>query len=207
MVCKKITVLKKREYFMKNIITIQHTQSIHHINGMVGSWTDWDLSDLGIIQANKIGTKLAVELKDKEFIMYSSDLLRAKHTAEIVAKHLGIVPIFTELLRERNLGVAVGKSVQWLRENIEYEEKTIDDKMFHDAESRRDLWNRLLDFYRKILLDKHENIIIVSHGDTLSIFNAMWLGLDAEILNQCDLFGMAGGERKSGWETYYQTIK
>ena len=32
---------------MKNIITIQHTQSVHHTNGMVGSWTDWDLSELG----------------------------------------------------------------------------------------------------------------------------------------------------------------
>ncbi len=25
---------------MKNIITIQHTQSVHHTNGMVGAWTD-----------------------------------------------------------------------------------------------------------------------------------------------------------------------
>ncbi len=40
---------------------------------------------------------------------------------------------------------------------------------------------------------KDENIIIVSHGDTLSIFNAMWLGIEPEMLNQCDLFGMAGG--------------
>ena len=39
---------------MKNIITIQHTQSIHHTNGMVGSWTDWDLSDLGMVQADVI---------------------------------------------------------------------------------------------------------------------------------------------------------
>ena len=30
---------------MKQIITIQHTQSFHHTNGMVGSWTDWDLSN------------------------------------------------------------------------------------------------------------------------------------------------------------------
>ncbi|GAA0086403.1 hypothetical protein UT300007_28430 [Clostridium sp. CTA-7] len=44
-----------------------------------------------------------------------------------------------------------------------------------------------------ILSDKHENIIIVSHGDTLSIFNAMWLGLDVSMLNKCELFGMAGG--------------
>lgn len=178
---------------MKNVVTIQHTQSIHHTNGMVGSWTDWDLSDLGKIQANKIGTKLASELKEKEYIMYSSDLLRARHTAEIVSKHLAITPIITEALRERNLGAAVGKSVQWLKENIECQEKTIDDKMFHNAESRRDVWNRLLDFYREILEEKHENIIIVSHGDTLSIFNAMWLGLDVKMLNQVDLFGMAGG--------------
>lgn len=178
---------------MKNIITIQHTQSIHHTNGMVGSWTDWDLSDLGKIQADKIGTKLSKELQGKEYIMYSSDLLRAKNTAEIISKHFSVTPIFTEVLRERNLGAAVGKSVQWLRENIQCEEKTVDDRMFYDAESRRDVWDRLLGFYSTILTDKNENIIIVSHGDTLSIFNAMWLGLDIEALNKCDLFGMAGG--------------
>ena len=183
----------KEDKTMKNIITIQHTQSIHHTNGMVGSWTDWDLSDLGKKQANKIGIKLAVELKDKEYILYSSDLLRAKHTAEIVAEHLVITPIIIGELRERNLGMAVGKSVQWLRENIECQEKTVDDKMFHDAESRRDVWNRLTGFYEKIMAEEHENIIIVSHGDTLSVFNAMWLGLDIEMLNKCDLFGMAGG--------------
>ena len=43
---------------MKNIITIQHTQSIHHTNGMIGSWTDWDLSELGIQQAENIGRNL-----------------------------------------------------------------------------------------------------------------------------------------------------
>ena len=32
---------------MKNIITVQHTQSVHHTNGMVGSWTDWELTETG----------------------------------------------------------------------------------------------------------------------------------------------------------------
>ena len=35
---------------MKHIITVQHTQSVHHTNGMVGSWTDWDLTELGRFQ-------------------------------------------------------------------------------------------------------------------------------------------------------------
>jgi broad specificity phosphatase PhoE len=178
---------------MKNVITIQHTQSIHHVNGMIGSWTDWELSNLGKEQAERIGLKLANEIAEKDYVMYTSDLLRAKNTAEIIAKHLKINLIVTDISRERNLGMAVGKSVQWFRENIECQEKTVDDRCFHDAESRRDVWKRLQPFYDEIMSNKAENIIIVSHGDTLSIFNAIWLGLDIEFLNKCDLFGMAGG--------------
>lgn len=178
---------------MKNIITIQHTQSIHHTNGMVGSWTDWDLSEQGIIQANNIGENLMNQLKDKNYIMYSSDLLRAKHTAEIVGEHIGITPILVTELRERNLGKCVGKSVQWMKGNMEVKEKSIDDKMFSDAESRRDEWNRLLPFFNEIINNEHENIIIVSHGDLLSVFNAMWLSMDVSMLNTCELFGYAGG--------------
>ena len=70
---------------MKNIITVQHTQSIHHTNGMVGSWTDWELTDLGKQQADSIGRKLKAELEGKDFIIYSSDLMRARQTAEIIS--------------------------------------------------------------------------------------------------------------------------
>ena len=178
---------------MKQIITIQHAQSIHHTNGMVGSWTDWDLSDLGVQQAEDIGKNLAKEIGGKPFVMYASDLLRARHTAEIVGRHLGIEPVLRQELRERNLGKCVGKSVQWLRENIEVQEKTIDDRMFSDAESRRDEWNRLLPFFEEIVQSDAQHIILVSHGDLLSVFNAMWLRLPAEALNDMDLFGMAGG--------------
>lgn len=179
---------------MKRIITIQHTQSVHHTNGMIGSWTDWDLTNLGKEQANNIGIKLKEELsKDSVYVMYSSDLKRAKQTAEIVGKHLSLEPIINEALRERNLGSAVGKSVQWLRENQTAWEKTIDDRCVPDAESRREIWKRLEPFYNDIMSSDDENIIIVSHGDTLSIFNAMWLGLKPDDLNNCDLFGFAGG--------------
>ncbi|MDF2821606.1 MAG: phosphoglycerate mutase [Clostridiales bacterium] len=178
---------------MKNIITIQHTQSIHHTNGMIGSWTDWDISELGISQAENIGKNLAKELSGKNYKMISSDLLRAKHTAEIVAKHLKINYELTNVLRERNLGEAVGKSVEWAHANTIVWEKTIDDKAFKNSESRRDAWNRLTPFLKVIIESKDENVIIVSHGDTLSLFNAMWIGLEVEMLNQCDLFGMSAG--------------
>lgn len=178
---------------MKTIITIQHTQSMHHTNGMVGSWTDWELSELGMQQANIIGEKLKAELLDKKFVMYSSDLLRAKQTAENIGKHLGISPILRIELRERNLGRCCGKSVQWLRENFEMQEKTIDDRLFSDAESRRDEWNRLKPFFDEVMKSDNENIIIVSHGDLLSVFNTMFLGLNVETINTSEMFGLAGG--------------
>ena len=149
---------------MKTIVAIQHTQSIHHTNGMVGSWTDWDLSELGIQQAKRIGEKLKVELAGREFVMYSSDLKRAKQTAENVGEYLGISPVLRTELRERNLGRCCGKSVKWLRENLEKQERTIDDRLFSDAESRRDEWNRLKPFFEEVMGNEEENIIIVSHG-------------------------------------------
>ena len=178
---------------MKTIITIQHTQSVHHTNGMVGSWTDWELSELGVEQANRIGKRLKAELSEKKFVMYSSDLLRAKQTADIVGQYLGLIPILRTELRERNLGKCCGKSVQWLRENLEMQEKTIDDRLFSDAESRRDEWNRLQPFFDEVMTSDDENIIIVSHGDLLSVFNTMFLGLSIETINTSEMFGLAGG--------------
>lgn len=178
---------------MKTIITIQHTQSLHHTNGMVGSWADWKLTETGVEQAKRIGKKLKAELGEKEFVLYSSDLLRAKETAEQIGKSLGLVPKLRFELRERNLGKSCGQSVQWLRDNIEQVEKSIDDRMFSDAESRRDEWNRLKPFFDEIMANDQENIIIVSHGDLLSAFNAMFLGLSAESLNSCEIFGLPGG--------------
>ena len=178
---------------MKHIITVQHTQSEHHTNGMVGSWTNWNLTEHGKQQADQIAVKLKQELVGKEVVLYTSDLNRAKQTADSIAEQLQIVPIVKTELRERNLGKCCGKSVQWLRENLECQEKTIDDRLFSDAESRRDEWNRLKPFFDRVMAEDSENIVIVSHGDLLSVFNSMFLGLGVESLNSCEMFGFAGG--------------
>ena len=178
---------------MKHIITVQHTQSVHHTNGMVGSWTDWDLTELGKQQAANIGKKLKKELEGKDVVMYSSDLKRAKQTADEIAKYLGIVPILRKELRERNLGKCCGKSVEWLRENMEHPEKTVDDRLFSDAESRRDAWNRLRPFFKEVMASDKENVIIVSHGDLLSLWNAMIIGLPVELYSQAGIHGSSGG--------------
>ncbi len=97
---------------MKRIYTVQHTQSEHHINGMVGSWTDWSLTEAGKQQAERIAAKLKKELDGREIVLYTSDLKRAAQTADSIASRFGVTPIAAKELRERNLGRCCGKSVQ-----------------------------------------------------------------------------------------------
>jgi len=178
---------------MKNVITIPHTQSVHHTIGMLGGWADWELTKIGIEQAKRIGENLSHEIKDKEYTMYSSDLPRAKQTAEIVAGFLGIKPILTAALREISFGEGNGKSKEWARENDLGQPKTIDDIQFKGAESIRDVWNRLMTFENEIMTKSEVNIIVISHGLALGFFHALWLGLNVEMLNRCGLSGGSGG--------------
>ena len=48
-------------------------------------------------------------------------------------------------------------------------------------------------FFDRLMESKDEQVILVSHGDLLSCFYAMWLGLPVEALNSCDLWGRPGG--------------
>lgn len=186
---------------MRQIITIQHPQSAQHTNGMIGSWTDWDLTEQGINHAHEIGKHLSLELSKKHVTLYASDLLRAKHTADIVASYLKVKPIYSELLREFNLGEAIGKSKLWAQDNKECNVwpdtidwgENIDDITFKGAESKRDVWKRLEQFRREIMANDDENIILVSHDGTLSIFFALWLGLSIDQINQCHISGKKGG--------------
>ncbi|HAT4254879.1 TPA: hypothetical protein I9065_001239 [Clostridium perfringens] len=43
---------------------------------MVGSWTDWDLSELGIKQVNNIGRNLSRELENKKYVMYYLNIMK-----------------------------------------------------------------------------------------------------------------------------------
>ena len=162
---------------MKNIITIQHTQSVQHINGMMGSWTDWELTDLGKEHAENIGRKLSAELKGQSYKIYSSDLIRARQTAEPLARYMRIEIEYREKLREINFGEAIGKSKQWAREN-RVSINSIDEPEFQGAETWRELWSRVESVYRDIVADEAENIILVSHGGALAVWHQGLLDFD-----------------------------
>jgi len=134
---------------------------------------DYPLSDLGINQAEELANKM----KNDGFIcnaVYSSDLLRAKQTAETITKILGLeVTKFDERLREMHLGIRQGKKV----DEITIEEKELADKIWknHDihfpggGESVNEMKSRVKAAFDEIveIHSEEDTVLIIAHGGTL----------------------------------------
>ena len=166
---------------MREIIIIQHCQSEHHINEMSGGWTDTPLTELGRKQANLIGLRLKRELDGREFVLYSSDLKRALQTAEILGDHLNLKIIYEKDLREINTGVAAGKTKKWANENRNPRKENkfdFDYQEFQNGETWRQFSNRVKSCMKNIVESEEKNLIIVTHGGTLSFIIAWWMNFE-----------------------------
>ena len=181
----------------KTIITVQHTESEHHLNGHAGAWGNWNLTENGRKQAFEIGRWLLSEGVGEGFVMYCSDLPRAFQTAEEINKTLHLTPVISELIREVNAGAGNGKPWSWYDEHkIPSSGYDPDYRPFPDAESDRDLWNRIKPFAEQILSNTDEKILIVSHGCTLGFLQAMLLGFEFGDLNRARFSGRSGSVSK-----------
>ncbi|MFF2755275.1 histidine phosphatase family protein [Psychrobacillus sp. NPDC058041] len=170
---------------MRKIILIQHCQSEHHINNMTGGWTDTPLTDLGRRQAELVGLKLKRNINSEEYALYTSDLMRAKQTAEIVGKHLNIKILEDMELREINTGIATGKTKDWARENRNprnFDGFDLDYQEFQDGETWRQFYSRVCDCMERIFNSESKNLIIVTHGGTLGYIIAWWMNFQTEML-------------------------
>ena len=179
---------------MKTIILVQHTESEHHINGHIGAWQDWNLTKRGRDQAFRIGEWLKSAGCDSAWAMFVSPQRRAMQTAEEINRNLGITPAVREELREVNAGEGNGKTREWYRANAAPRGPAFDPdhRDFPDAESDRDLWNRLLPFYMDMMASSADRIIVVSHGTTISFLQSMLSGQSLEDRGRFRFNGSSG---------------
>ena len=181
----------------KTIITVQHTESEHHLNGHAGAWGNWSLTENGRRQAYEIGKWLLNEKCDEGFVMYCSDLMRAAQTAEEINKTLHITPVVSELIREVNAGAGNGMPWNWYDEHKKPSDGYDPDyRPFPDAESDRDLWNRLVPFYKQITESENDKILIVSHGCALSFLQAIFMKFEFEDIAGARFNGRSGSISK-----------
>ncbi|MHA1124313.1 MAG: histidine phosphatase family protein [Candidatus Heimdallarchaeota archaeon] len=155
------------------IILVRHGQSTANKERIMQGHKDYPLSVQGFKEAEDLATKM----KENGFTcqaVYSSDLLRAKQTAETITKILGLeVTKFDERLREMHLGYRQGKKV----DEITIEEKELGEKIWknHDinfpggGENVNEMKSRVKDAFDEIVETHSEDdtVLIIAHGGTL----------------------------------------
>lgn len=155
---------------------IRHAESYGNIRGKIISSTDFKLTEKGIVQSQRIGQKICLELKEKPISAYCSSLARAKQTLIEILRCIGqenAEIIETDLLKEMNLGLLEGMT--WEERLQKYPEIDLGKKLSllqaPHGESYQDVKNRCKTFTEKYLEKEtdEKNILIVSHGITLRI--------------------------------------
>lgn len=178
-----------------NVITVQHTESEHHVNHMVGSWTDWPLTQLGVDQAHNIVGRIAQTASIERYSIYSSDLRRCSWIAQLLQQKTGGELTVSASLRGKHYGSACGKSDAWLethrRPYLGLDARDIDYRYLDDAENTLELNDRLVPLFDRWLEEKRD-LILVGHGDVLNLFYAWWLGIPVEGLRRVDIFTLPG---------------
>lgn len=165
---------------MTRLIFVRHGQTIWNDLGKYQGHTDIPLNTVGISQAQKTAQRLA---REDIHAIYSSDLMRAQQTAEIIgARHNLAINYFPDL-REINFGQWEGKIYQeivkeypqLLKQWIEDPEKL----KIPEGETFGELRERAFKAINSIL-ENHdqETVLIVTHGGTIVTILCKVLGMD-----------------------------
>ncbi len=180
---------------MPLLILLRHGQSTWNLENRFTGLTNIDLSPLGIIEAQNAGRILKKFTID---LIFTSVLLRAVHTAEIVIEELekNIQIIQNGALNERNYGDLQGlnkadTSAKYGEEQVQLWRRSFKTKP-PNGESLEDTYNRVIPYYNeKIKIElKTKNILLIAHGNSLRAL-IMYL----ENINQTDIcnFNLATG--------------
>lgn len=187
---------------MGTIYLVRHGEATANVAGNVFcGWLDAPLTQKGVEQAQQLAKRFCNEPIDA---IYSSDLERARITAEVIAKEHNLTVITEPELRELNYGAWEGlsrdeifqRSPEWMR--MLHLRK--DDAMqFHapDGESFNDFQKRVISAFDRIAM-RHlsDTIIVVGHKMTnrviicyaIGVSPALWftIGQDEACVNRIE---------------------
>ena len=145
------------------IFTVRHGQTFWNTEGRIQGHTDIPLDETGIAQAEKLGARLADEKVD---IIYTSDLLRAARTAEIINGHHGAELVATPALREISFGTYEGQIYEEVHDDLRHYQYSVNTSI-PGGESVSDYFDRICAFLDEITTKSHRNITIVGHFGTV----------------------------------------
>lgn len=150
---------------------VRHGETELNVKRIMQGHRDSSLTEIGISQAKDLGRKLKFIHFDAVF---SSDLLRARRTAEIITAEKNLTVSTTKLLRERSFGKYEGWEFQKYFDRFEKdlkkykimtEKELFCHKLDQDIESDEEVVGRFLTFIREVALGYlGKRVLLVSHG-------------------------------------------
>ena len=158
-----------------NLILIRHGQSEWNALNQFTGWKDPDLTATGIQEAHNAG-KIISSLEINFDLVFTSALIRAQNTAEIILKEISqpLPTIKDQALNERNYGDLAGLNKDDARKRWGDEQVHIWRRSYDvpppGGESLKDTGERVLPFFMKEILPqvcKGKNVLVAAHGNSL----------------------------------------
>ena len=170
-----LDVIKNIEFNNKIDLSKIHVDLLRHgedEHDKLGGWSDNHLTTTGIMQINGVSDYL-----DHDYdLIISSDLVRTKETAEIIALKLSKEIIFDEKLREINNGDLKNLTKEKFNQNhpgLYYNTLSMD-QTYPNGESPNDFYIRIKDAFIDLLYKyKGKKILIITHGGVITVLQCL----------------------------------
>ena len=139
-----------------------------------GGWSPTPLSEQGISEVQQLADHLAADPSFNIVRIFSSDLLRARQTAEIISSKLHIGVEYLPQFRETNNGILAGMNNHIATERypglfwntLEWDER------YPDGESPHQFFDRISNAWKTLkenMCDIDGNIVLVTHGGVINV--------------------------------------
>ena len=160
---------------MQNYCTIylaRHGETEWNEKKLIQGHSDIPLNKKGEIQAKDLSKKLS---HVKFAAVFSSDLIRARRTAEIIILEKKLAVATTKTLRERLFGRFEGKHMNELRkilgELILFSKEKQKKLELSDVENDEEIMRRFIPFIREVAVAyQGKSVLMVSHGGLIRAF-------------------------------------
>jgi 2,3-bisphosphoglycerate-dependent phosphoglycerate mutase len=180
----------------RQLALVRHGQSEYNAANRFTGWRDPPLTDQGVREMLDVATGLR-DMPLSIDTIFCSALRRARHSAELVARELGLpdtIIIADAALNERDYGVLTGLDkdaarARWSEAQIQHWRRSYQDGP-PDGESLRDTAARVLPFYLQRILPavmRGQTTLVVAHGNSLRALAMALDGLSPEAIAQVEI--------------------
>lgn len=157
---------------MTDLLLVRHGEATHNLEGRLEGWGATPLTQTGQHQVRALARRLA-SWSPPIVRLYTSPLLRARQTADVIALELGLVSSACDDLKEINFGQINGLSLAMFRETLpdlfaRWQDRTDLTFQYPGGEQRLEFFQRASRAMDDIAA-RHpdEQVVVVAHGGTL----------------------------------------